>query len=517
MKARRRGSVLAALALTTALLTACGSSAGSTGTGNTQVPGGDLKGENIRIAMINDIPSWDPGQAGTANQLELARGIYDTLIGVDTEGKLVPALATEWRYTDDSRKVLELKLRDDVTFSDGAKFNAEAAKANLDHFRESNGPQVNQVDGVTGTEVVDEKTIRIKLDTPNPALEINLSQAAGLQASPASLKDGSAETKPVGSGPYTLDPGSVRGNQYILKAREGYWKPELQHWKMMTFRLLSDPAARLNALTAKQVDVANIQPPQIAQAEKTGTKVTDWTSSVQGMLLLDREGKVAPELKDVRVRQAINYAFDRELMLKEAVLGRGEVTSQMFAPGSSAYVEELDHAYPHDVAKAKQLMADAGYANGFKVKIAFAKPSEFAAPFIVQELGEIGITVERVSIPPQDFQSSISGGQYAMPWSVISQGPTWTMVQRVVSPEAPYNAFKTQTPELNKLLEETRNAGDAENAGQELNRYLVDNAWFAPWYRVGQPLAYNPQVVSSVLKQAFQNAPSIYSYLPAKK
>ncbi|WP_217376620.1 ABC transporter substrate-binding protein [Paenarthrobacter ureafaciens] len=516
MKSRRRGAGIAAVALATALLTACGGSGGTTGTGNAQVPGGDQKGDHIRIAMLNDIPSWDPGKAGVATQLELARGVYDTLIGVDTEGKLVPALATEWRYTDDKRTVLELKLRDDVTFSDGTKFDAEAAKANLDHFRESKGPQVNQIDGVTGTEVVDAKTVRIKLDRPNPALEINLSQAAGLQASPASLKDGSAETKPVGSGPYVLDPGSVRGNQYIFKARDGYWKPELQHWNMMTFRLLSDPAARLNALTAKQVDVANVQPPQIAQAEKTGAKVTDWTSSVQGMLLLDRDGKVAPGLKDVRVRQAINYAFDRELMLKEAVLGRGEVTSQMFAPESSAYVKDLDNAYPHDVEKARKLMADAGYADGFKVKIAFAKPSEFAAPFIVQALGEIGITVERVSIPPQEFQSSISGGQYAMPWSVISQGPTWTMIQRVVSPDAPYNAFKSENPELNKLLEETRNAGDAENAGQELNRYLVDNAWFAPWYRVGSPLAFNPQVVD-VLPQAFQNSPSIYNYLPAKK
>ena len=109
-------------------------------------------------------------------------------------------LATKWQYNKDRTK-LTLDLRDDVTFSDGAKFDAAAAKANLDNFKKANGPQMAQLAAVEDVKVVDADTIELDLSAPDPALEFSLSQAAGLMGSPKALGTEGIKTEPVGCGP----------------------------------------------------------------------------------------------------------------------------------------------------------------------------------------------------------------------------------------------------------------------------------------------------------------------------
>ncbi|WP_181026869.1 ABC transporter substrate-binding protein [Pseudoclavibacter sp. RFBB5] len=510
-----RKSLAAAAAVAVLALTACSGGGG----GSTTSPAGDgSRGDLLRVGVINDVSSWDPAQAApSADLLEMERAIYDTLLLTDLEGEVIAGLAEEWAYVNDERTELELKIREGVTFSDGTALDAEAVKINLDNFMAGNGPMAAQLGGVQAVEAADAQTVRLTLGAPNPALLFNLTRQAGLIASPAGIESGSIATDPVGTGPYVLDAASVRGSQYVMTAREDYWQPDYQMWNSLNFRVLADPTARANALTSKQIDVTLVQPGQIEQVEAQGAEIATWTASVMGLILMDRNGAMAPELEDVRVRQAINHAFDRDLILEQAGKGLGEKTAQLFGTGTTAYVEELDEAYPYDPEKARALLAEAGYADGFTVPMAFAPPGEFVAPFITQQLGDIGITVEKVSITPQQFSSSISGGEYAMGWTVQGLDPAWVTVQRNILPESAYNPFGTTNDDVAALIDQTRNAGDADDAGEELNRYLVDNAWFAPWYRVGASYAYNPDVVSEIRNIVdYSSVPLLFGYVPAK-
>lgn len=168
----------AALVLSASLaLTACGGGAGA-GSNAGAAP------TALTLGTLRDITSWDPAQAHVGHALQPYQAAYDTLILREPDGKLSPMLATKWKYNATNTK-LTVDLRTDVTFSDGAKFDAEAAKANLDHFKKANGPQMAQLASVSDVAVVDADTIDINLTATEPALEYFLSQAAGLMGSPS--------------------------------------------------------------------------------------------------------------------------------------------------------------------------------------------------------------------------------------------------------------------------------------------------------------------------------------------
>ena len=334
------GPKAAATALTVSAalaLTACGGAANSSSAAGAATA--------LTLGTIQDVRSWDPAQAHVGHILQPYQAVYDTLILREPDGKLSPMLATAWKYNAANTK-LTVDLRSDVTFSDGATFDAEAAKANMDHFKKANGPQMAQLNAVKDVAVVDADTIDINLSTPDPALEYFLSQAAGLMGSPKALGTDGIKTEPAGSGPYVMDKAaSVKDSQTVFTARKDYWNKDLQKYRKLTFKILTDPTARTNALVSGQVDATLLDPKNGKQAEgakmKLAANEVDW----QGLLLLDRDGAKNPALQNVKVRQAINYAFDRKTILDQVLLGQGTPTSQPFGKASGAWTEELENYY----------------------------------------------------------------------------------------------------------------------------------------------------------------------------
>ena len=502
MKKFSTGLRVAAIATTGVIaLGACsgGGGAGTSGAASGSAASGSTpRGGTLNLGQIQDVRSWDPAQAGVGPQLEPFQAVYDTLIMRKPDGSLAPMLATKWSYTDSSRSTFDLDLRSDVTFSDGTKLDAAAVKANLDHFRTGNGQQAGQLAGVSDVTVVDPDTVAIHLSQQNPALDYYLSQAAGLMASPKAISAGSLARSPVGSGPYAMDTASsVAGSQYVFTARDGYWNGALQHWSGVTFKVLSDPTARVNALVSGQVDAVGLDPRTVAQAKGSGKTVLTFNSDWMGLQLFDRGGKINPALADVRVRQAINYAFDRATILKQLQGGFGETTSQVFGTTSTGYVAGLDNAYPYDPGKAKQLLAQAGYANGFTLTIPLAAPMSAIAPFIVQPLKDVGITVQTTSVPVQNYQAELGSGKYAAGWWTMAQGPTWVAVQQLLTSQSLYNPFDSTDPELQKDIDAVKAGGpDASSSAQAMSRFLTQNAWFAPWFRVKQTYGYDNRKVA---------------------
>ena len=476
--------------------------------------GAGATGGTLTLGSLADIKSFDPAQAHLGHQMPIYQAAYDTLIKRDADGTLSPMLATEWSYNDDNTR-LTLTLRDDVTFSDGTTFDAAAAKANLDHFLADNGPDAQQIALVSAVDVVDDTTISITLSEPDPALEYYLTQAPGLIGSPAALATADIDTAPVGSGPYIMDAAnSVSGSQFTFTANPDYWNPDAQKYDKVVFKVLTDITARTNALVSGQIDAALLDPKTGAQAEGAGLTLTEYSTDWMGLFLFDRDGAITAELADVRVRQAINHAIDRETILEQLALGHGEATTQIFNKGTAAYDADLDEAYPYDPKKAKALLAAAGYESGFTLRLPLMPGTEAILAVVTQQLADIGITVEQESVPQANYVADISGAKYSAAWFSVFQGEPWVVIKQQIATTAGYNPFDSTSPELAAALLATQGGGDqsAELAGA-VNEYVVENAWFAPFFRPSQMYYSNSKVVE-VVPQTQQAVPSLYNYSP---
>ena len=507
MKLGPRAAAAAIITSAALALTACGGGA----QGNN--PSGP-KPAALTLGTVQEIRSWDPAQAHVGHILQPYQAAYDSLLLREPDGTLSPMLATAWKYNEANTK-LTLDLRTGVTFSDGATFDAEAAKANLDHFKQANGPQMAQLTAVSDVAVVDADTIELNLTTPDPSLEFYLSQAAGLMGSPKALGTEAIKTEPVGSGPYVMDKAAtVKDSQSVFTARQDYWNKDLQKFEKVTFKTLTDLTARTNALVSGQVDATLLDPKTGKQAEGAKMQLASNQVDWQGLLLLDRAGAKNAPLQDVRVRQAINHAFDRKTILDQVLLGQGTPTSQPFGKESGAWVEELEDKYPYDPEKAKALLKEAGHENDVVLELPSVPGWETQIAVVKQQLADVGITLNVGSAITNTFTSDVAAQKFTSMYFSLFQGEPWVAINQIVSTKALYNPFKNTTPELQAKIDAVEKGGkDAGKLAQEVNKYVVEQAWFAPLFRVNQMYYHNDKI--TVTPQIQQAVPSIYNYAPA--
>jgi peptide/nickel transport system substrate-binding protein len=194
---------------------------------------------------------------------------------------------------------------------------------------------------------------------------------------------------------------------------------------------------------------------------------------------------VVPALSNVKVRQAINYAIDNKSILDKIMLGFGDTTHQIFGKASDAFDPDLDKAYSYDPDKAKDLLADAGYADGFTVTMPDPPGNATVDAVIGQELAAVGITVNWDKLPAGNSVAVLQTGKYPMFYFNTAQNSTWKQIQNSVAPTAPWNTSKSDDPKLDELIHAVQYAtpgDDQAKAGRALNKWLVDNAWFAPMF-----------------------------------
>jgi len=503
---------LAGIAATVALALAAAGCGGSSSGGSSS--GGS---KTLTLGLIVPATTFVAADMNFANESPYGQAVYDTLLKADTDGKVVPSLATEWKYND-TKTQLDLTLRDDVKFTDGTAFNADAAVQNLKRFQVGNSPNKSFLVNMADAKAVDPTHLSITLKQVDPGFLNYLTQNAGMMGAPSAFNKPDAKTNPVGSGPYIMDTGNtVIGSSYTFNKNPNYWDKDSQHYDKLVLKVYNDPTAMLNAVKGKQINGAKLINNDFNdQIKSSGYSLveqeTDWT----GLLLLDRDGKLNPALKDVRVRQAINYAFDKAALLKAYGKGYGTVTSQIFPPTSPAYDSGLDSKYPHDLAKAKSLLAEAGYANGFTL----AMPSTTRAgtalyPLITQSLKDVGITVQ-LTDAGTNFIPDILAPKYPASWLALQMDPTdWQIINFELSPAATFNPFKYSDPKVNDLIDRYLKATDesaATAAVKELNTYVVDQAWFAPWYRVKSNYATDPK--TEVKAQPGNAYPYLWNFKP---
>ncbi|MFE5407610.1 ABC transporter substrate-binding protein [Microbacterium sp. NPDC056569] len=500
------------MAITLAACSAGGSAAEPSDEGSATAP-------LLTLGQFVEPTSFDPAAAQEGNYLPYYQAVYDTLILREADGSLAPMLATEWSWNEDLT-ILTLTLRDDVTFSDGAVFDAEAAKANIEHFIATPGPSANQASSIASVEAVDATTLEISLDAPDPALEFSLANALGLMGSPDALGTDTIAAEPVGSGPYTLDTAeTLVGSEYTYVRNEDYWGEALP-FDEIKFMVLTDETARVNALRSGQIDAGVFTAPATFQElEAAGLTVQSQTVDWSGFVYFDRTGALNPAFEDERVREAITLSIDKEALVEQVALGRGELTSQIFPTSSLSYNEAFDDDanFAYDPEKAKELLAEAGYEDGLTIDMPISPvfdPAIYTA--IEQNLSDVGITMERVEYGPGQTLPAVFSGKHAIMYMTLAMFNDWTTIRQYVAADAPWNPLHTEDPELTALIEEFQNAASDEDrtaAGQEINQWLVDSNWYGVFSRAFATYANDADV--EVELQVQQAVPSIYNYSPA--
>ncbi|KAA9107698.1 ABC transporter substrate-binding protein [Microbacterium rhizomatis] len=501
-------STAAVLAIAALALTGCaggGSGDGSGGSGGT-----------LTLGAITAPTTFDPAGSEWGNRAPFYQAVFDTLLLATPEGEIKPWLATDWSYNDDNT-VLTLTLRDDVTFTDGSKLTGDVVVQNLERFKAGTSPDAGYFAGVSGFTAPDDKTVVITMSAPDPAMLNYLTRDPGLVGSAASLTSADVATTPVGSGPYMLDTAAtVTGTSYSYKKNPDYWNKDAQHYDNLVINVLSDPTAALNAIKAGEangVKLANND--ALTEVEAAGWTVNSNELDFQGLLLLDRAGSMDPALGNVKVRQAINYAFDRAGLLKALQTDHGTVTTQVFPETSAAYDPSLDSYYDYDPAKAKELLAEAGYPNG--LTIAMPTVSVLGATtytLVAQQLADVGITVQATDVAVGNFIADMLAPKYPATFMALEQNPDWQLIQFMIAPTAVFNPFKYQDPQVDDYITQIQygDAATQASVAKELNKYIVEQAWFAPFYRVQGSFATDANTTVEMLPT---NAyPAIYDFVP---
>lgn len=336
--------------------------------------------------------TFDPHKSPTSSDATAMFLVYDRLVHLSPDAEVVPGLAESWEYSDDGLE-LTLHLREGVTFQDGATFDADAVKANLDRALTVEGSTAaSSLGSLESVEVVDPLTVVLHLTQPDASLVTVLSDRAGAMISPEALDDPTLDQNPVGAGMYKVtsyEPGS----KIVYEAWDGYWDPDAVKLAGVELYVMADDA-RANAIRTGQLDLTWLPPVESEQAEDAGLRVERFTTLLYGNLFMNRS--VEP-FDNADVRRAINLAIDREAIVEGLLLGMGEPAVQPFPEGYWAHNPDYPADYfAYDPEEAKRLLAEAGYADGFSFEMIVPNSGEYipVAEAVQAQLREVGVDAE---------------------------------------------------------------------------------------------------------------------------
>jgi peptide/nickel transport system substrate-binding protein len=332
--------------------------------------GAQSKDDTLVYAVQSDIETYDMHNHILREGIVIGYHVFDNLVARDLKTrKIVPHLATSWKVIGERN--WEFKLRKGVTFHNGDPFTAHTVKFNFDRVLnpENKLPQRGNHVAIIAVEVVDDFTVRFKTKDPYPLMLERLTQLQML--SERVVKDKGNEwlaTHAVGTGPYKLVSWKPK-QEHLWERHEAYWGPK-PAFKYVRVRIIPELATQIAELVSGGVDVIKAVPPdQMDVINKSGRARTSASPILRtAFLQLDQAGRSGKSpVQDARVRQALNHAVDADGIIKHVLLGLGDRVATVVNPMAFGYDPALQ-PYRQDVAKAKKLLAEAGYPQGFEMR-----------------------------------------------------------------------------------------------------------------------------------------------------
>jgi len=352
----------------------------------------------LKFGLSSPITTLDPRYSDTIQNDGIADTIYDQLLTRQFVGgkmTLVPRLATSWERVD--KQAIQFKIRQGIVFANGEPVNAEAVKYSLDTVwqKSYNAVRAFYTPSIDSVDVVDEYTVRVHTVAPDRAIIMNLSALDVMPPKMGARLGRGMTTQAAGTGPYQVDQ-FVPSQRLMLKPYDKYWRQPKPQLGGVDISLLVDDGTRTAALLAGDVLLINNLPVDQVDRVRNSAKLKVLESVTSRCVYIGMREDRGP-LKDVRVRQAFNYAVDRPSIVKNILRGHAQVANSPLAP-VIPFADPNLKPYPYDPAKAKQLLSEAGYPSNFTLK--FACPTgrylgdRATGEAVVGYLNDVGVKVD---------------------------------------------------------------------------------------------------------------------------
>ncbi|ETI66744.1 glutathione ABC transporter substrate-binding protein [Neobacillus vireti] len=453
------------------------------------------EGKDVTIAVADNFISMDPHDTNDTLSYSAQKTMLEGLVGFDKDMKVVPVLAESYSANDAATE-FTFKLRQGITFHDGTPFNAEAVKGNIDRLA---NPDLNLKRHslfalVKETQVVDENTVKVVLSEPFGAMINTFAHPAAMMISPKALETYGKDVSqhPVGTGPFKFADWDQSDHLKVVK-NDQYWKKDYPKVDSITFKPTPENGARVAMLQTGEADF--IYPVPTEQAEslngKNGIMVENNQSIVVRYLSMNT---IKKPYSDVRVRQAINYAINKDAFVKVVMNGFATPLDSVIAPNVQFYSKQ--DQYKFNLEKAKELLKEAGLEKGFTAKLWGSNSSQTikGMEFIQQQLAQIGVKVEIVPMESGTMADKIWSVQdpnaaeielYYGGWSPSTGDADWGIRPLVggkdAFPPKSYNTAYYNNDEVNQAIKDALATADPEKRKAAYEKAQTAIWKDAPW------------------------------------
>jgi peptide/nickel transport system substrate-binding protein len=375
------------------------------------------QGGEIRVAITAPPPGWDPT---VSTSQEIPRVVYNNLfeglVKFDRTGAIVPALAESWDISADTL-TWTFKVREGVKFHDGSALQLSDIVAKFERARDpesghTHSEYYSAITSVTADEAA--ATVTFVLSEPRSGLLFDLARADSV-IYPAAKAE-TQRSEPIGTGPFRFV-NYLEGSEVRLERFEDYWQAGVPYLDAVTFVIMSDPNSRFAALQSGDIDLIGVAlaPEQFIQLQgNPELQGTQGTATAEITLAMNNARE---PFDNLLVRQAITHAIDKDALVNGAFFGLGTPIGSHMSPSEPYYID-LTGTYPHDPQRARELLAEAGYPDGFTVKLELPEPYNLerrSGEVVAQQLAQVGITAEVSIVEWATWLSRIfTGGDYDM-------------------------------------------------------------------------------------------------------
>lgn len=511
-----------AITLTTAmLLTGCATASQGLGTSSAQPVNTSVASE-LTYALATSPDSLDAGASGFAVSHRVFRNIFDSLVVQQKEGTFLPWLATGWTKSEDG-KTYTFALREDVTFHDGTKFNAEAVKANLDRiFANGRGQSIALLGPFKSSEVIDEYTIKIVLSKPFEPLLSGLSSGfLGISSPKAFQEYGDQYAKhPVGTGPFKFVKWSENDEIVLEKNPDYNWGPPTaenkgpSHLDKLIFKIIPEEATRIGSVQSRQGLAAETVPPQLISALKNDERLKVDQSITNGTAFTLYFNTKNEPWNDVKARKSVQLAIDVDTIVNTLYLGSYQRAWSLLTPDILGYDETLENKLTPDVDKANQYLDELGWKkgedgirekDGKKLILRYLEPSpnrekrNDIAAIVQQQLKQIGVRVDLTIT--KDTNTPLTNGEYDIFGnSQVKADPdilTNLLRSDRLFTKGGTNWSQLSVPEIDLLLERGSAESDSQKRKEiyvKIQQYMIENAIVVPIYVFPYTVAHDKSV-----------------------
>lgn len=461
------------------------------------------RGGDITLGIGTDPESLDPIEASSSPAAMVMLHVTEPLFDMTPEGEIEPLLAEDYEASEDGTE-WTIKLKEDIEFHDGTSFNAEAVKFNLERLLDpdNEAPFRFLIDKISEIEVEDEYTVKITTEEPFAPIINHLSHDFVSMVSPQAAEEYDDELgeNPVGTGPFVFEEWT-RGEEVTLTRNDDYWG-EGPYLDEVIFEIVPEDSTRVVMLETGEADaIMRVPPNDVERLDENSELYVEQVSSLR-TIYLGFNNKEEP-FDDKKVRQAFNYAVNKESIVNNILQGAGKVSDAPIT--SEIFGHSGQEVYEYNPEKAEELLAEAGYEDGLSVTLYHPVGrylmDETIAQAVQSQLSEVGVDVELKTMewttyletlqqPPEDAEHKF----YMMGWGCVTGDADYGLYPMFHSSQIPPEGWELsylENDEVDDSLNEARVNPDEETRLEYYDQ-AIEKIWDeAPWLFLHSELQLN--------------------------